>query len=132
MKRTCKAIAIAFTMVAGTIGAHSALSPYFRVELSPVLARGIASWYGREFQGKEMAMGTPYDMYKLTCANRTLPLGSQIKVTNLENGRCLFLRVTDRGPFYPHRILDVSYAAAKALGFAGAGLARVQIQMVRR
>lgn len=130
MKRTCKAIALAFTITAATIGAHPTLMP--RIVLTPVVATGTASWYGRQFQGKEMATGRRFDMYKLTCANRWLPLGSLIKVTNLQNRRNLFLRVTDRGPYFPHRILDVSYAAAKALGFAGAGLTQVRIRMVLR
>ncbi len=132
MARTLKAIALVLTIAAGSVGTDSSLGPHWRVRLSPVVARGIASWYGREFQGKEMATGQPYNMFRLTCAHRTLPLSTQIKVTNLENKRSLFLRVTDRGPFVPHRVLDVSYAAARALGFAGAGITRVEIQVVQR
>lgn len=91
---------------------------------------GVASWYGPEFQGLPTASGRPYNMEGLTCAHRKLPLGTRVKVTNLLNGRNLDLEVTDRGPFVGKRVLDVSMAAAKRLGFVGQGLIPVRIQVL--
>jgi peptidoglycan lytic transglycosylase len=92
---------------------------------------GVASWYGENFQGNTTASGEVFDMNELTAANRDLPLGTKIKVTNLKNHRSLLLRVNDRGPFIPGRFLDVSKTAAKRLGFIHAGLALVQMEVVR-
>ena len=91
---------------------------------------GIASWYGKECQGNETASGEAYDMNGLTAAHRELPLGTEIKVTNLKNHRSLNLRVNDRGPFIPGRMIDVSRAAARLLGFSGEGIARVRVQVL--
>jgi rare lipoprotein A len=89
---------------------------------------GKASWYGGKFNGRKTANGETYDMYDFTCAHRTLPLGSWIRVTNLRNRRSTFLRVNDRGPMVPGRIVDLSYAAAQRLGMDG--LAKVRIEEV--
>ena len=91
---------------------------------------GLASWYGAEFQGVPTASGEPYDMNRLTAAHPSLPLGSTILVTNLRNHKSLLLKVNDRGPNVTGRLLDVSKAAARRLGFSGAGLARVRIRAV--
>jgi len=91
---------------------------------------GVASWYGPEFHGLPTASGHPFDMKALTCAHRKLPLGTLIRVTNLLNARSLVLEVTDRGPWVANRLLDVSMVAAKRLGFMGAGLAPVRLQVV--
>lgn len=91
---------------------------------------GIASWYGEECQGSPTASGETYNMYGLTAAHRELPLGTEIRVTNLKNHRSLNLRVNDRGPFVPGRMLDVSRAAARLLGFSGEGVARVRLQVL--
>lgn len=91
---------------------------------------GVASWYGPEFHGLPTASGHPFDMKALTCAHRKLPLGTLIRVTNLLNARSLVLEVTDRGPWVANRLLDVSMLAAKRLGFMGAGLAPVRLQVV--
>jgi len=106
-----------------------------RHEPSPVPMKGtsqegMASWYGKEFDGKPTASGERFDMNALTAAHRTLPLGTTVRVTNLENGREAILEVNDRGPFVKGRILDCSYGAAKELGFAGAGLARVRLEVL--
>ena len=90
---------------------------------------GRASWYGDEFHGRKTASGERFDMNAMTAAHRTLPLGTWIEVTNLENGRRAELRVTDRGPFVKGRILDVSRAAARTLGFLVDGTARVRIEV---
>lgn len=91
---------------------------------------GIASWYGDDFHGKSTANGELYDMNSLTAAHRTLPLPSMVRVTNLENGRALNLRVNDRGPFAHGRIIDVSRRAAQLLGFEQQGTARVRVEIL--
>jgi len=91
---------------------------------------GVSSWYGKEFDGRPTASGERFDMHGLTAAHRTLALGTRARVTNLDNGREVDLLINDRGPFVSGRILDCSYGAAKALGFAGAGLARVRIEVL--
>lgn len=91
---------------------------------------GIASWYGSYFEGKETASGEPYNMYELTAAHPTLPLGSWVRVTNLHNRRVVYVRINDRGPIVPGRIIDLSYGAASALHFTGRGLQRVRLDVV--
>lgn len=91
---------------------------------------GIASWYGDAFHGKSTANGELYDMNGLTAAHRTLPLPSVVRVTNLENGRAMNLRVNDRGPFAHGRIIDVSRRAAQLLGFEQQGTARVRVEVL--
>lgn len=90
--------------------------------------QGLASWYGTKFHGQHTANGETYDLYGMTAAHKTLPLPSYVRVTNLENGRQVVLRVNDRGPFYEQRIIDLSFAAAKKLGFAEKGVARVEVE----
>ncbi len=91
---------------------------------------GVASWYGRFFQGHTTASGEPYNEDALTCAHRTLPLGSVLRVTNLRNHRSVVVRVNDRGPLPPNRVIDLSWAAAHLLGFSQKGLAPVEIQLI--
>jgi rare lipoprotein A len=93
---------------------------------------GIASWYGDEFHGRPTANGEVFDKRRLSAAHTTLPLPTLVEVENLENGRRIVLRVNDRGPFAGDRIIDVSHAAAKALGFERAGLTRVRVRYVGR
>lgn len=90
---------------------------------------GIASWYGPPYNNRRGANGKIYDQNDVSAAHRTLPLGSLIRVTDLANGRSAMMRVTDRGPFVPGRILDLSLGAAKALGMWRAGTARVRIDV---
>lgn len=92
--------------------------------------RGVASWYGKDFHGKPTASGVIYDMHGMTAAHRELPLGTVVDVRNLENGRKVRVEINDRGPFVRGRIIDLSYGAAKKLGMAEAGLAKVEIQVV--
>jgi rare lipoprotein A (peptidoglycan hydrolase) len=89
--------------------------------------RGSASWYGAEFHGSPTASGEPFDMNGLTAAHRTLPLGSRALVRNLENDRTVVVKINDRGPFRRNRVLDLSYGAAREIGMARAGSARVEI-----
>ncbi|MEK9671476.1 MAG: septal ring lytic transglycosylase RlpA family protein [Rhodospirillaceae bacterium] len=91
---------------------------------------GIASWYGPNFHGKKTANGEPYDMNELTAAHRTLPMPSFVRVTNLENGRSIVLRINDRGPFAKGRIIDVSRRGAQLLAFETNGTARVRVQVL--
>jgi rare lipoprotein A len=91
---------------------------------------GVASWYGGEFHGRSTSSGEVYDMYQLTCAHNTLPLGTVVMVTNIENGRSLELKVNDRGPFVKERIIDVSYAASQMLGIWEKGTAPVKVEVV--
>ena len=91
---------------------------------------GIASWYGEPFHGQPTASGVIYDMNGMTAAHQTIPLGTRIRVDNLENGRTVDLDVNDRGPFVGGRILDVSRAAALDLGMMRAGTARVRITVI--
>jgi len=93
---------------------------------------GTASWYGRIFDGKPTASGEPYDMYDMTAAHLTLPMGSYVRVTNLRNGRAVVVRVNDRGPIVPGRIIDLSYGAAQALQFKQRGLQRVRLDLVQQ
>jgi len=89
---------------------------------------GIASWYGKKFHGRKTANGETYNMYAMTAAHTTLPMPSLVLVTNLDNGKSIKVRVNDRGPFVKGRLIDLSYAAAKALGYAKQGTARVRVQ----
>ena len=94
-------------------------------------AVGIASWYGRRYHGRRTASGEIFDMNSATAAHPTLPFGTRVQVTNLENGRSVVLRINDRGPFVRRRIIDVSRRAARVLGFVQKGTARVRVQLVQ-
>ncbi|QJI31208.1 septal ring lytic transglycosylase RlpA family protein [Pseudomonas sp. ADAK18] len=102
---------------------------YFPLQESKTYVQsGTASWYGTKFHGQNTANGEVYDLYGMSAAHKTLPLPSYVKVTNLDNNRTVILRVNDRGPFYSDRIIDLSYAAAKKLGYAETGTARVKVE----
>lgn len=92
--------------------------------------RGVASWYGEQFHGKQAANGEIFNMEALTAAHRTMPLGSVVRVVNLSNGRHIHVRITDRGPYVNGRILDLSHAAAVQLGMEHGGLTYVQVEIV--
>ena len=89
--------------------------------------RGIASWYGKDFHGKKTSNGEIYNMYAMTAAHKTLPLGTFVRVHNLENNRRVEVRVNDRGPFVRGRIIDLSHTAANEIGIIGSGTARVEV-----
>jgi rare lipoprotein A len=91
---------------------------------------GTASWYGEYFEGRATASGEPFHMYDLTAAHPTLPLGTWVRVTNLSNGRKISVRINDRGPIIPGRIIDLSYSAAQALAFQEKGLQQVRLDLV--
>lgn len=92
--------------------------------------RGLASWYGNKFHGRHTSNGEVYSMYEMTAAHKTLPIPCYVKVTNLENGRSVIVRVNDRGPFHGDRIIDLSYAAAKKLGYSDQGTAKVEVAVI--
>ncbi len=91
---------------------------------------GTASWYGRHFHGKPTASGEPFNMYQFTAAHRHLPLGTMVKVTNLQNGESVIVRVNDRGPVPKSRIIDLSYGAARMIGLSGPGVEPVRLDVV--
>jgi rare lipoprotein A len=92
--------------------------------------RGIASWYGTKFHGRRTSSGEPYDMYAMTAAHKTLPLPTYARITNLENGRSVVVRINDRGPFHDGRIVDLSYTAAYKLGMLAKGTAPVELRVL--
>jgi rare lipoprotein A len=126
-RRSPALLAAAALLVEGCGGRHP-------VRVAPVGAAasevGVASWYGEPYHGRRAASGELYDMEKLTAAHRTLPFGARVRVENLENARSTEVRINDRGPFARDRILDVSRAAARALGMLGAGTARVRLRVL--
>ena len=93
---------------------------------------GVASWYGEEFHSKKTANGETYDMNDFTCAHKTLPLPSLVKITNLQNGKNMIVRVNDRGPFAKNRIVDVSKNVAKKLGFYSQGTTDVKVEFLEK
>src|SRR5881394_4376851 len=106
----------------------------FRAPQPPPIADGmqigVASWYGPGFHGNRTANGEIYDQYELTAAHPSLPLGTRVMVTNLENGRAVQVRVNDRGPFVGGRAIDLSYAAARTIGMVGPGTVRVRVEVL--
>jgi rare lipoprotein A len=117
---TRKMTAVAKTMEVASKASH--VKPY---------QVGTASWYGDYFEGKQTASGEPFNMYDLTAAHPTLPLGTVVKVTNLRNREAVLVRINDRGPVVPGRIIDLSYSAAKVLHFKAQGLQKVRLDIVK-
>jgi rare lipoprotein A len=105
---------------------------YYPTENTTYRAEGIASWYGPDFHGRLTANGEIFDMHGISAAHPTMPLPSYARVTNLDNGRSIIVRVNDRGPYARNRIIDVSIGAANALHFYGDGLAHVRVEYVGR
>lgn len=105
---------------------------FYEVKPLPVgfVDTGVASWYGRKFHGRLTSSGEPFDMFTFTAAHKTMPIPAWVRVTNLQNNRSLVVRVNDRGPFKPDRVLDLSWAAAKRLGFEAEGTASVRYELL--
>lgn len=99
-------------------------------QLKPYKQRGVASWYGRRYHGNNTASGEVYDMYGMTAAHPTLPLPSYARVTNLDNGKSVVVRLNDRGPFLSDRLIDLSYTAAYKLGIITNGSGRVEVESI--
>ena len=93
-------------------------------------ARGVASWYGKKFHGQKTSIGEPYDMFAMTAAHPTLALPSYVRVTGLQSGKSVIVRVTDRGPFHADRVIDLSYTAAYKLGLIGGGSGQVEVEAI--
>jgi rare lipoprotein A len=116
----------------GNRSPYTVLGKSYRVlaDADGYVQRGTASWYGEKFHGRATSSLEPYDMYAFSAAHKTLPLPSYARVTNLDNGRSVVVRINDRGPFHAERIIDLSYAAAHRLGYVQAGSARVEVEAV--
>ena len=97
---------------------------------SKTIFKGVSSYYGKDFHGKLTANGEVFDMYGITAAHKTIPLNTVVRVTNLDNGKSIILRINDRGPYIEGRMLDCSYGAAKKLGFLKAGMAKIEMKVV--
>ena len=124
-----------FVLVAPILLSLAAATPVFARDIRhKPLARRItrASWYGRSFQGKRTASGGIFNPQRLTAAHRTINMGSKVRVTELRSGRSVVVQITDRGPFFPGRDIDLSYAAARELGIVRRGVARVRIDLLER
>ena len=96
----------------------------------PYKTRGIASWYGKKFHGQKTSIGEPYDMFAMTAAHPTLALPSYVRVTSLQSGKAVIVRVTDRGPFHADRVIDLSYTAAYKLGLINGGSGQVEVEAI--
>jgi rare lipoprotein A len=100
------------------------------VNKDPSKQRGLASWYGKKFHGEKTSSGEIYDMFAMTAAHKTFPIPSYARVTNVKNGLSVVVRINDRGPFHPARIIDLSYAAAARIGIVSSGSAVVEVERV--
>jgi len=114
----------------GTMRPYSVMGQNYTpmTSLQPYRERGVASWYGRRYHGQKTASGELYDMYAMTAAHTVLPIPSYARVTNLQTGKAVVVRINDRGPFYPDRLIDLSYTAAYKLGVLGGGRAMVEVE----
>jgi rare lipoprotein A len=98
--------------------------------VKPYKVRGIASWYGKKFHGQKTSIGEPYDMFAMTAAHPTLALPSYVRVTNVQTGKSVIVRITDRGPFHADRVIDLSYTAAYKLGLINGGSGQVEVEAI--
>ena len=121
---------VALLLGTGLVGCASARGAA-RPAPGPAEGEGVASYYGRNFHGRKTASGAIYDCEAMTCAHRTLPFGTRLRVTAVESGRSVVVTVTDRGPFVHGRIVDLSLGAARELGMLEKGVARVKVERVR-
>ena len=129
--------AIALSLCIGTsawpqpaVAGNGALAVPWTIELERAVQVGVASWYDQEHASRPMANGMVFDPSRLTAAHRGLPLGSRVRVTHLGSGRSVIVTITDRGPYVAHRVIDLSRQAARQLGMARAGTARVRIEVL--
>ncbi|WP_075184972.1 septal ring lytic transglycosylase RlpA family protein [Teredinibacter haidensis] len=118
--------------IAGNKSPYKVLGKTYHVLASPekYKAEGMASWYGKKFHGHKTSNGEIYNMYGMTAAHKTLPIPSYVRVTNRNNGHSVIVRVNDRGPFHGHRVIDLTYTAAKKLGFVEKGTAPVVVEYI--
>jgi rare lipoprotein A len=140
MRRVLTHAVVAILILTTTLGAapgHSTSAPKVAPGQTKVKKKapkpyqvGRASWYGKYFHGRDTASGEPYDMFQFTAAHLKLPLGTYVKDTNLPNGKWVVVKINDRGPVTPGRIIDLSYGAASMLQFRAKGLERVRLDVV--
>lgn len=131
MRRVLPCIMATLFMVASVGAAPGTKAPRSKASIPEKPYQvGRASWYGKYFHGRTTASGEPYDMFQFTAAHRQLPLGSWVRVTNLRNGKWVIVRINDRGPLPPSRIIDLSYGAASLLEFRAKGVERVRLDVV--
>jgi rare lipoprotein A len=140
MKRVLAAV-LAIGMLVASIGAapvekNSSAPPKpgakIKVRIPKPYQVGRASWYGKQFDGRDTASGERYDMFQLTAAHLTLPLGTMVRVTNLRNSKSVVVRINDRGPMVVGRIIDLSYGAARMLQLAERGVEKVRLDVLGR
>lgn len=103
-----------------------------KVEIKAISSNMVCSYYGDAFHGNFTSNGEVFDMYKLTCAHKTLPFNTMLKVTNPDNGKSIVVRVNDRGPFVPGRDLDLSYGAAKRIGLIASGVKELKVEILKK
>ncbi|MEK0084012.1 septal ring lytic transglycosylase RlpA family protein [Benzoatithermus flavus] len=127
MRRSLRILSLTALLAATAAGiGHAAARP--ETGQAAFAQVGVASWYGPGFHGRRTASGEPFDQDDLTAAHRDLPLGSEVTVTNLENGRSIVVQINDRGPYVKGRVIDLSKAAARRLGIIEEGVAKVRIE----
>lgn len=133
MKRSGAALLLLLLSGCGLVSSPAYVyrgTPAATVLVAGFVQRGTASWYGGQFHGRKTANGETFDMNAMTCAHRTLPFGTLLHVTNLDNGRTATVRVNDRGPYVSGRIVDLSRGAASALDMLATGTAQVELKAV--
>ena len=136
LKSCCRRLLVVAVLAAANIASAESVAPLQDQQTIPAgqpdeilyIQEGTASWYGKDFHGKATSNGEEYDMHDKTCAHKTLPLNTYVRITNLKNGSSTLLRVNDRGPFVKDRIVDVSYAAARELDMVQMGTGRVRLE----
>lgn len=130
MRKTCCMLVLGLILALAPGASSSTAGVVTNPKPAKAYQIGLASWYGPRFQGRETTSGEPFNMMAFTAAHRELPLGTRVMVTNLCNDRSLVVRINDRGPLVPGRIIDLSLGAARALGFKAAGLTPVRLQVL--
>jgi rare lipoprotein A len=128
--RRAFALAAIAALASPLVAAPTGHGPVFPDTVPEWVQQGRVSWYGPGFHGRRTANGEIFDTHDLTMAHRTLDFGSQVRVTNLENGRSVVVRVNDRGPYVRGRVADLSHAAAKELGFVDDGVVKARIELL--
>src|SRR5512135_257514 len=122
--------AVVMALIGVLVASPTGQGPQFPDTVPEWVQQGRVSWYGPGFHGRRTANGEVFDTHELTMAHRSLPMGTSVRVTNLENGRSVVLRVNDRGPYVRGRVADLSHAAAERLGFVDEGVVPARIELL--
>jgi rare lipoprotein A len=125
-----RAVALAAALGTGAVSISASISHAQEMVAIVQTATGVASWYGGKFHGRRTASGETYNQHALTAAHRTLPFGTEVVVTNENNGRSVVVRINDRGPFSGGRVIDLSHKAATQIGMINSGTARVRLEII--